>query len=183
MVVIMFVGRNSWTKQSEQEQCYNGETKSWIPLCRPFSWTLSHRYQRCQGINVGIHFVLEQIRNTQFCRCKTTAAATSEAIKMMGLLFTFVQTCLAYFSHGDECLLHSWRLLTWFLRHTPEHMSHHLWSSSNVMDLYKDSIDSPGICWHDSPSTLHWAGAAKLVANLTCVQSVIWNVPSEIPNM
>jgi hypothetical protein len=29
----------------------------------------------------------------------------------MGLLFTFVQTCLAYFSHGDECLLHSWRLL------------------------------------------------------------------------
>ena len=114
MVVIMFVGRNSWTKQSEQEQCYNGETKSWIPLCRPFSWTLSHRYQRCQGINVGIHFVLEQIRNTQFCRCKTTAAATSEAIKMMGLLFTFVQTCLAYFSHGDECLLHSWRLLLGF---------------------------------------------------------------------
>jgi hypothetical protein len=36
-------------------------------------------------------------------------------------------------------------------------------SSSNVLDLYKVSTDSPGICWHDSPSALHLAGGAKLV--------------------
>lgn len=115
MVVTMFVGRNSWTKQSEQEQCHMGETKSWIPLCRPFSRTFSCRYQRCQYINVGIHFVLEQIHNTQFCGSKTTAAAaTSKMIKMTALLFTFVQTCLAFFSHGDECPLHSWSLLLGF---------------------------------------------------------------------
>jgi hypothetical protein len=28
MVVILFVGRNSWTKQSEHKQCHTGETKS-----------------------------------------------------------------------------------------------------------------------------------------------------------
>lgn len=63
-----------------------------------------------KGVNV-LMFVYTLSLNkfiTQFCGWKIIAAATPEAIKMTGLLFRFVQTCLAFFTHGDECLLHSW---------------------------------------------------------------------------